>query len=216
MKIDFLGHSCFRINEKGFKILIDPFAPDGKTKLSKQNVDVVLITHEHLDHNYIDAVKLNDDLRVFRGPGEYEVSGIFIRGIESFHDEREGEERGHNTIFTIGIDDITLCHLGDLGTSLEDNVLEDIGAVDVLMVPVGGTYTINAKQAAEVVNMISPKIVIPMHAKEDGFSYTSGFDSIDDYISANGTAAIERTGQLDIKAGLMPLDRKIVIMERVK
>ena len=141
MLISFLGHSCFRIKTKNTVIIIDPYAPSGAQKMKKQEADVVLISHEHSDHNYLDAIKEQEQLKVFRGPGEYEVRGVFVRGIESLHDAAGGTERGKNTIYIIDADGIKIGHLGDLGTGMEEETLEEIGALDVLMIPVGGTYT---------------------------------------------------------------------------
>jgi len=178
MTINWLGHSCFRIEVRsanlpqanseqtkgGISILIDPFSKEIGLKPPKIKDDLVLVTHQHFDHNNISDA--GPEAFIIDSPGEYEKSGVYIRGVRSSHDKVNGKERGPNTIYVIKAEDITVCHLGDLGQSkLEDEQLEDIGDVDILMIPVGGNYTIDYREATEIIGQIEPKIVIPMHYK---------------------------------------------------
>lgn len=163
MTISWLGHSCFRIEAKEGSILIDPFNREIGLKPPRVKDDIVLVTHQHFDHNNIGDA--NPEAFVIQNPGEYEKQGIAIRGIASFHDDRQGAERGPNTIYVITAEEMTLVHLGDLGHKLTDQQVEEIGDVDILMVPVGGNYTIDGKTAVEVAGQIEPKIIIPMHYK---------------------------------------------------
>ena len=164
MTITWFGQSCFRIEAKEGSMLIDPFSPDIGLKPPKIKDDIVLVTHEHYDHNNIEGA--GPEAFIIKNPGEYEKNGIAVLGIHSYHDKTEGKERGPNTIYVIKAEDMTVCHLGDLGQEkLDEKQVEEIGDVDILMIPVGGSYTINYKEALEVISQIEPKIVIPMHYK---------------------------------------------------
>jgi L-ascorbate metabolism protein UlaG (beta-lactamase superfamily) len=164
MTISYLGHSCFRIEAKEGSVLIDPFSKDIGLKAPKIKDDLVLVSHNHYDHNNIED--LGPEAFLIKNPGEFEKNGIYVQGIQSFHDKTGGGERGYNTIYVIKAEDMTVCHLGDFGEAkLTDTQIEQIGDVDILMIPVGGTYTLNYKEAVEVVSQIEPKIVMPMHFK---------------------------------------------------
>lgn len=162
MEIVYLGHSEFKLAGKNIIVVTDPFDPE-KVGLgaTKTEADVVTISHAHFDHNYSGGVRGN--FICFDTPGEYEIRGNNIIGIPSFHDDKQGSERGNNTIFVYDIDEIKICHLGDLGHELTSEQIDKIDGVDILLVPVGGKYTINSKQAARIISDVSPKIVIPMH-----------------------------------------------------
>jgi len=125
--------------------------------------DIATVSHDHGDHNHVASIR--GQPRVFSTPGEYEVQGIFITGIPTFHDRRQGKERGQNIVFLFDFDGLTICHLGDLGDVLSQSQAEALGNVDVLLAPVGGVYTITAARAAEVVSLLEPRLVIPMHYK---------------------------------------------------
>lgn len=167
MTIQWFGQSCFRIEAKEGSILVDPFSKEIGLRPPKIKDDLVLVSHQHYDHDSVGEA--NPEAFVVRSPGEYERKGIHIKGIGSFHDNAQGAERGLNTIYVIKAEDVTVCHLGDVGQdALTDQQVEAIGDVDVLMVPVGGTYTTDAKAAAHVVSQVEPKIIIPMHYKIEG------------------------------------------------
>ncbi len=172
MTINWFGQSCFRIESKEahstgsgqVSILIDPFSKETGLKPPKIKDDIVLVTHEHRDHNNIEDI--TPEAFLINTPGEYEKKGIAIRGISSYHDKVEGKERGLNTIYIVKAEDMTICHLGDLGQEkLDEKQVEEIGEIDILLVPVGGNYTINYKEAIGVIGQIEPKIIIPMHYK---------------------------------------------------
>ena len=170
MKIKFLGHASFLISsDKGIKIITDPYKPgsfggDIKYGPINEETDIVTISHEHDDHN---ETKIKGNPSFVRGAGKKEVKGITITGVDVYHDESKGEERGSNTIFNILIDDMNVVHLGDLGHKLSSAEASKIGKVDILLVPVGGYFTIDAQTADGVINTLKPKIVIPMHFKTD-------------------------------------------------
>lgn len=164
MEIIYLGHSSFRIKTKGASIVTDPYDPKMVgLKFPKISADIVTVSHEHNDHNRRELVK--NVRKIVDGPGEYEIGGVSIVGLPSFHDDKGGSVRGKNTIYILEAESLRLVHLGDLGHKLDESQIEVIGDVDVLMVPVGGEYTIGASTASEIVHALTPKIIIPMHYK---------------------------------------------------
>ena len=169
MRITWYGHSCFKLvvkasNGDKITIITDPFNKEIGLTPPRSAADIVLVTHDHYDHNNIKT--FSNEPFVIDGPGEYDVKGVFIKGIYSFHDNKKGEERGVNTIYVIEAEDMKICHMGDFGENeLSSSQLEKIGGVDILMVPVGGVYTINGSEAVKIINQIEPSIVIPMHYK---------------------------------------------------
>ncbi len=164
MKLEYFGHSCFRIVSKnGICLVTDPYTKVGYELPDGVSTDIITISHGHFDHNY--AQGLRGARNVFINEGKYAFEDITIDGFVCNHDEKGGTLRGKNVVFTIETDGIRVCHLGDLGEACTKAILDKIGKVDVLLIPVGGTYTIDAMQAKEYVEKIQPKIVIPMHYK---------------------------------------------------
>ncbi|MEA1962312.1 MAG: MBL fold metallo-hydrolase [Bacillota bacterium] len=161
MKITWFGHACFSIESDGKRIVTDPFDADVGYPVVPREADLVTISHEHWDHNAVQV--FNNEPRVIRGNGEFSESNIKIQGFPSFHDKQEGIERGTNTIYKITTEGIDLLHLGDLGHVLGQGQVQQIGKVDVLLVPVGGTFTIDAEEACQMVELLKPRIIIPMH-----------------------------------------------------
>lgn len=215
MDIIYLGHSSFKISGKSSSVVTDPFDPQVVgLKYPKTESDIVTLSHNHSDHNYTGGVESVH--KVIQGPGEYEIRGISIMGFPSFHDNKKGEERGENTIFVFELEGFRLVHLGDLGHSLSDETITDIGDIDVLMVPVGGTYTLNAEEAAAVTRAIEPRYVIPMHYQTEGLKpeLSSALTPVDAFVTALGLTP-ERMKKLSIKAGSVLTDElKLVILER--
>jgi len=163
MEISYLGHSCFRVAGKKINVLIDPFKPEKVgLKLGKQDADVVLVSHQHEDHNNLAILKEPETL-VFDSPGEFEVKESEFIGVEGYHDDKKGEERGKITMYAFVVDGVRIAHLGDVGMELSSPQLDCLDGVDILMIPVGGTYTIDAKAAVKIISQVEPKIVIPMH-----------------------------------------------------
>jgi L-ascorbate metabolism protein UlaG (beta-lactamase superfamily) len=177
-----LGLSSFKIIGKEIAVVCDPYVDSAVgLKFPKVEANVVTVSHEHADHNNRDGVR--GESICFDAPGEYEIKGAKITGIKSYHDDKQGTERGSNTIFVYEIDDLTLCHLGDLGHALNAEQIERIDGVDVLFVPVGGHVTIDAKAAARVIAEINPKIVIPIHYS---IGNRSDLDSVEGFLKEMG------------------------------
>lgn len=180
MRIQWLGHSCFKLEEStGTTVVADPYDPKKVgIDLPKIKADVVTISHNHADHNYTDNIE--DGYIKLNQAGLWEVNGVEIVSLQSYHDETDGDKRGENFIFKYRMDGVDLCHMGDIGEPSNPILGESIGSVNVLMIPVGGTYTINAEQAKEYVDFLMPDVVIPMHFKTP--SSEIDVDKVDDFL----------------------------------
>ncbi|ABY91921.1 MAG: MBL fold metallo-hydrolase [Thermoanaerobacter sp.] len=180
MNIKWLGHSCFKLtSEKGTVIVTDPFDESVGYPMPDVKADIVTSSHSHFDHNYFKAVKGNFD--IVDTVGEHNIKDIKIKGVSTFHDEEQGAKRGKNIVFVVDVDGIKVCHMGDLGHVLTEKQVEEIGSVDVLLIPVGGYYTIDSKQAVEVMNQLKPKITIPMHYKTEFINFP--IDTVDNFLN---------------------------------
>lgn len=216
MKIIWHGHSCFQIiaqKEKDIKvsIIIDPFSKEIGLKLPKLEADVLLISHDHSDHNNQKAVSGNPF--VIAGPGEYDIKGVFVQGITAFHDNLGGKERGQTTIYNIKAEDISICHLGDLGQKeLTSDQVEQINNVDILIIPVGGKYTISAKDALKIMSQIEPKITIPMHYSLPKLKIK--LDGLEEFLKTLGIKSVEPLNSLLIKKkDLSEEEAKIIVLK---
>ena len=166
MIIRWNGHACFTVEAKEGRIVTDPFAAEVPYELPPTTADIVTVSHGHFDHNAADRIQGNP--QVVKDAGDHVAAGIAIRGVESFHDDQQGAERGANVIFAFTLEEIRLAHLGDLGTALDDTQRAALSDVDVLFLPVGGHFTIDASQAAALVRSLAHvKLAIPMHFKTD-------------------------------------------------
>lgn len=216
MHIIWQGQSCFQIivsRNKGeqVSIVIDPFDESTGLKAPSMPADILLITHPHSDHNNKKAVKGTPFL--IEGPGEYEVKDVYIQGMSAYHDETQGKERGQNTIYTLETEALRLCHLGDLGQKeLTAEQLDKIGDIDILMVPVGGVYTIDAKGASKVIAQIEPRIVIPMHYYIPKLKIK--LEGVGEFLKEMGKKSIEPQDKLLIKKkDLTGEETKIVVLK---
>lgn len=161
MLIKWLGHASFLLESSGMKLLTDPFNAKIGYQICDEKVDIVTVSHEHWDHNAVDTLSGNP--RVIRRTGSFAVNGINILGIGSYHDTKQGKQRGSNIMYKISSENLDVLHLGDLGHVLTDRQLKEIRNVDIVLIPVGGTYTLDAEAAWEVVEQLQPSIIIPMH-----------------------------------------------------
>jgi len=189
-------------------VVTDPFPPTIGLKLQKLDADLVTVSHEHGNHNYTQAVR---DGYEIRGPGEYEVAGVSVIGFPTYHDSEKGATRGRNTVYLIEIDDVRVCHLGDLGHRLDDTDAETVSSVDVLLVPVGGRTAINAAQAAEVVRQLEPRFVVPMHYAIPGLNLE--LDSVDRFLKEMAVVAGEPLPKLSVQASSGEYETKVVVLE---
>jgi len=213
MEIKWFGQSCFELKGDKATLVIDPFEDKIGLKLPKLTADIVAVTHDHFDHNNVKAV--SGDPFVITDPGEYEVKGISVSGIPTFHDEKGGQERGENTVYIIEVDGIRICHLGDLGHNLSDAQADMVDGVDILLIPVGGEYTIDAKKASEVTEQIEPRVVIPMHYQVQGLAGVKGLAKVDDFLSEMGVKDINKKDLLKVKKDKLPQDKTEVVVLKV-
>ncbi|OGZ18570.1 MAG: hypothetical protein A2175_01835 [Candidatus Nealsonbacteria bacterium RBG_13_42_11] len=213
MQLTWKGQSCFEISSSQGKdnrvtIVIDPFDEDTGLRLPKLEADVLLITHQHHDHNNKKAVSGNPFL--IDGPGEYEVKGVFIQGVQASHGV--SGEKDQNTIYTINVEDLKICHLGDLGQKeLTPEQVEQIGEVDILLIPVGGVSTISAKEAVKIMSQIEPSIIIPMHYQIPKLKIK--LEGLDKFLKTMGMKSVTPLEKLTIKKkDIISEEAKIVVL----
>src|SRR3989344_2976260 len=216
MDIKYCGHASFIIKGKSASIVTDPFDPKMVgLRFPSVSADIVTISHQHEDHNQSQLV-IGSPL-VISYAGEYEKQGVRITGISVFHDNKQGAERGKNILYKIEIDDISILHCGDLGHQVSDEVVEELGSIDILMVPVGGVYTITAKDACEVVQDIEPSIVIPMHYNDPRLNQKIFGDmtAVTDFINAMGVTPAPPEKKLSAKRESLTEEMKVVVLDIV-
>jgi len=212
MEITWLGHSCFRLKGKQAIVITDPYSPDTGYSLGKPTARIVTVSHDHSDHSYIQGVQGADGKpHLVDGPGEYEISDVLIIGIATFHDKEGGKKKGKNTVYLIELDEITVCHLGDLGHALTTEQVEEIGDVDVLLLPVGGVYTINAPMAAAVVRQLEPKIVIPMHYKTPALSWE--LEPVTRFLREIGAKDVQPQPKLSVTRSSLPSSTQVILLD---
>lgn len=214
MEVGWFGHSSFRIKGKSAVVVTDPFE-SGKVgfKFPKTEADIVTVSHDHWDHNQ--SAQVDGSPRIVSGPGEYEIKGVSIFGVKTFHDRKNGAERGPNTVFVMTVDGLRICHLGDLGHTLNDEQVGEVGEVDILLIPVGGVYTIDAQEAAEVVSALEPKVVIPMHYQVEKLNpeIFAKLSPVDEFVKELGVEPV-RDSKFSITSDKLPEEMQLVILER--
>jgi len=216
-KIQWAGQSCFQISVSNSKdhsadIVIDPFDGDDiGLKMPNVSADIALVTHDHHDHNNVKGLKGEPFL--ISGPGEYEIKEVFVRGIPSYHDDQEGKEKGQNTIYLIEAEDMRFCHLGDLGQKqLTEEQLEKIGGVDVLMIPVGGEFTIDSSGAQKIISQIEPLVVIPMHYAIPKLKVK--LEEVGKFLKAMGKGSVAPQEKFVVKSSTLPKEgMEIVVLQ---
>ncbi len=211
MKITWIGHACFSIEAEEGRIITDPFAEEIPYEFPEVAADLVMISHEHFDHNA--AHRIPGDRSVVHGTGSFEIGGIPIEGIPGYHDDEGGAARGENILYAFTLESVRIAHLGDLGAPLDEAQREALADVDVLLIPVGGHYTIDARQAASLLDELPQvKLVIPMHFKTDVISdwpieTVEEFESLMDNVRRIGASAVELTRQS------LPEQREVWILD---
>lgn len=212
MKIKWLGHSAFQIKSKS-TLVTDPYNQKIGELPQDLTADVVTVTHQHFDHNYTEGVAGNP--RIINQLGEFSISGFEIKGILSYHDNENGKKRGENIIYRISTEDLNLCHLGDLGHVLTAEQIQQIGKVDILMIPVGGFYTIDAATAVQVVSQIKPSIVLPMHYKPNNSSLQLPIENVEKFNKLLGWKVVEITDEFEINSdNLSSNNQEIIIFKK--
>jgi L-ascorbate metabolism protein UlaG (beta-lactamase superfamily) len=214
MKVKWVGHACFLLtSEAGLRILTDPYTP-GAFGLGyhppAETADIVTVSHEHPDHNNTAAVKGKPE--VVRGAGVHKVKGVEIKGVSTSHDEASGSQRGPNTVFCFTLDGVRVCHLGDLGHDLAAGLLAEIGPVDVLLIPVGGNFTIDANVASRVADRIAPKVVIPMHFNNERCR-DFPVAAVDDFRKKRQRVRTLDASEVEIKKDNLPAETETVILK---
>ncbi|MFN7472839.1 MAG: MBL fold metallo-hydrolase [Roseiflexaceae bacterium] len=203
--IQFLGHACFRIRGRDGVVLMDPVDRTSGYDIGKPTASIVTVSHPHDDHNNTSVVKpLKESLNIFTGPGEYEVGGILVTGVRTYHDKKKGAEFGNNTVFVAHIDDVAFAHLGDLAHELTAAQVEEIGDIDVLFLPVGGNESLNANDASAIIAQLEPRIVIPMHYAGEQAVMDNPLDSIDRFLQAHSIKEPVFEDKLTVTAANLP------------
>jgi L-ascorbate metabolism protein UlaG (beta-lactamase superfamily) len=207
LDVTWLGQSCFRLRGRGAVVVTDPFSPALGPKLKLEG-NLVTVSHNHENHSHVQVVR---DAHVIEGPGEYEVAGVTVQGLATYHDAQQGAEHGRNTVYLIEVDDVRVCHLGDLGHTLDAHALEAIGTVDVLLVPVGGGRTLDGAKAAQVVRQVEPRYVVPMHFGHPAIR--ADLAPVDRFLKEMGVAEAAAQPRLTVQASSAEAEMKVVVLE---
>lgn len=215
MNIIWYGQSCFKIQNKDITLVTDPFDKGVGLRPFYGAADIVTISHNHSDHNNQSAIKNNPF--AIDGAGEFEVKKVVVKGIDSYHDDKEGKERGGNIIYTIEMDDIRICHLGDLGQdTLVNGQLEKIGQIDILFIPIGGVSTVDWKAASTIISQIEPRVIIPMHYKISGVKGNLlKLDNADNFCKDRGVSLKDAVEKFSVKKKDLPQDESRVVIMKV-
>jgi L-ascorbate metabolism protein UlaG (beta-lactamase superfamily) len=209
MDITWLGHSCFRIKGKEVTVITDPYPPGMGYSLGRPQANIVTLSHSHPGHSYTSGV--TGDFKVIKGPGEYELKDTFITGIATWHDAVQGQKLGRNTVYLIEMDSITLCHLGDLGHLPSSELIEDMGDIDVLFLPVGGVSTIGGSTAAEIVRRLTPKVAIPMHYKTPALK--KDLEPLDKFLKEMGIKEQVSQPKLSVSRSNLPASAQVIVLD---
>jgi len=211
LKIKWLGHAAFVItSDNGTRIITDPYTPQGGLSYGRidEPAHIVTTTHGHFDHNNVSAVSGKPE--VIRGAVSKEVRGVRIKGIPAFHDTSGGRQRGEIIIFTLVVDGIAVCHLGDIGHPLTREQISEVGKVDVLLIPVGGYYTVEPPVATQICSDLSPRVIIPMHFK------TSKADlpiaGVEDFLRGKTNVRRLAVSEVEFKLDGLPARTEILVL----
>ncbi len=214
MKIRWLGHACFLLTaDDGTRIITDPYKTGAfglNYKPPTEEADIVTVSHEHDDHNNVADVKGKPE--IVRGAGIHKARGIEFKGVATSHDQSSGSQRGSNTVFCFTVDGVRVCHLGDLGHELSAGTLTEIGHVDVLLIPVGGNFTIDAGVANVVADSLRPKIVIPMHFRTE---HASNFPVSDDegFRKLRQYVRVLKASEIEVEKDSLPAETETVVLK---
>ncbi|NPV54417.1 MAG: MBL fold metallo-hydrolase [Firmicutes bacterium] len=209
MRLRWFGHACFMITSSSpeVRILTDPFDETVGYPVPSVRADIVTVSHDHFDHNNVGCVE--GDPVVVKTPGRHEAKGVPVHGVSTFHDNQGGRKRGPNIVFVIGVDGLKICHLGDLGHMLDPAKVDEIGHVDILLVPVGGNFTIDAAGATRVIDALKPAVIVPMHYKTPALAFP--IDPVDKFLIDKDNIVRTNSVSLELSAQDIPGERTIYV-----
>ena len=211
MDINWLGQACFKLKGKQASLVLDPYSNKIGFSLPKVEAEVVTVSHDHYDHNA--AAEVSGNPFVIDGPGEYEIKGINVVGVSSFHDNKKGQERGKNILYSVRMDGLNIAHLGDLGQDqLSAEQIDSLGNVDILMIPVGAVYTIDASTATKIVASLEPSLIIPMHYQDEDSSVD--LEPVQKFLKEMGKEEIEPIKKLTATKDRLPSEPQVVVLEK--
>jgi L-ascorbate metabolism protein UlaG (beta-lactamase superfamily) len=210
VEITWYGQTCFRLaGQASIAIVTDPYSPELGIALPPLRADIVTVSHHHASCQYLDVVQ--GPFRLLNGPGEYEISGIFITGVSTFADDKQGSVRGLNTVFAFDFDGTTVCHLGRLGHVPSQSQVKNLGSVDILLVPVGGGGSLTSTQASEVIGLFEPDIVVPMRYQVPGLK--EELDGVDTFLREMGVEEVGKQDALHASESTMSGKTDTVVLE---
>lgn len=215
MKVKWLGHASFLItSEKGTRIITDPYESGGfggslNYGPIREEADIVVVSHDHADHNFVGDIKGSP--QIVRGAGAHRIGDVEFKGVAAYHDTSRGRERGDVTITAFTVDGVRICHVGDLGHQPSDQQLADLGPVDLLLVPVGGFYTIDATEATHLVERMGPRVVIPMHFRTDKCLFP--ITGVEDFLKGKTNVDRPGTSEVEVKKDTLPSRTEIIVLE---
>ena len=210
MEITWYGQTCFRLGERGMgTVVTDPYPPDVGLRWPRPRADVITISYDHPQCRYTSGVQ--GPFKIFDGPGEYEVGGVFITGIATFADNQRGTSRGLNTVFTFDFGGLTVCHLGLLGHVPPQSQVENLGTVNVLLIPVGDGGSLSPARASEVISLFEPNIVVPMHYAVPGLQVSLG--KLGRFLKEMGLEKVDNQDNLKVNSTSLPEETQVVVLE---
>ena len=208
MEITWYGHACFRLKDRTATVLTDPYDKSLGLSLPRPRADIVTVSHNSPHHNATQNVK--PDFKVIDGPGEYEIGGTFVTGVQ-LYPPKNSSASAKNNVYVIYLENLAVCHMGDINHIPTQSQVEGLGSIDILLVPVGGHNALNAAQAAEVISLIEPYIVIPMHYSLPGLTIT--LDPVSKFLKEMGVAKADPEGTFKITKSSLPEETQIVLLE---
>ena len=209
MEISWLGHSCLQVRGHGVTLITDPYDESLGLSMGRPSADIVTVSHSHPHHSHWEGVEGHP--RVLQGPGEYEIGNFYISGMATAHNHHEGK-RQINTVFAIHAEGLMLCHLGDLDRMLSPRQIEELGQTDILFVPAGGVCTISTSSVAELVNLVDPRIVIPLHYRTE--EVRVDLQPLDPFLDDMGVTEPTHTSRFNVTTSNLPRDLQVVVLER--
>lgn len=214
MKITWLGHAAFLLETNGLRIVNDPFDTSDE-RIHHQSIDmpadIVTVSHDHFDHNHVESLSGNPD--IVKGACKKTVKGITFTGIDTFHDQSRGSERGENVLYAIEAEEMRICHPGDLGHTLSADQIQTLGSIDILFIPVGGLYTVDASEAWQIIQNISPKIVIPMHFKTSAIDFPIA--PVDGFLEGKENIRHAESASIEISKQTLPEEMQIIVLDHL-